>query len=186
MVAGVVQPPGRRHVRDVADRRLGRLGALRLHQAGRRATGALRPLPNWTADDVSNGVWGGSGTAVTVQSKHPAAATAFAQWFAEDQYIDQLDNAANMPFPASQKVLDDPRYVDASSDFLGGQKPGALYIALLRAVNPDWQFLPYQLYANTIYKDTFGQHVDGDHDLMAGLKAGRTRSLPTAPIRAST
>ena len=37
--------------------------------------------------------------------------------------------------------------------------------------NPDWQFLPYQLYANTIYKDTFGQHVDGDHDLMAGLKA---------------
>ena len=89
----------------------------------------------------------------------------------EDQFLDQLDNAANMPFPASQKVLDDPRYVEASSEFLGGQKPGELYIASSEAVNPDWQFLPYQLYANTIYKDTFGQHVDGDHDLMAGLKA---------------
>lgn len=126
-------------------------------------------LPNWSG--VSNGVWGGSGTAVTVQSKHPAAATAFAQWFSEDQFLGQLDNAANMPFPASQKVLDDPRYVDASSEFLGGQKPGELYIASSEAVNPDWQFLPYQLYANTIYKDTFGQAVVGDHDLLAGLQA---------------
>lgn len=127
-------------------------------------------LPNWDADAPSNGVWGGSGTAVTVQSKHPAAATAFAQWYSEDQYLDQLDNAANMPFPANQKVLDDPRYVEAESDFLGGQKPGELYIAASTAVNPDWQFLPYQLYANTIFKDTVGQSIAGDHDLASGLE----------------
>ena len=36
VVAGVVQPLGRRHVRDLADRRMGRFGALGLDSAGRR------------------------------------------------------------------------------------------------------------------------------------------------------
>ena len=34
-----------------------------------------------------------------------------------------------------------------------------------------WQFLPYQLYANNIYKDTVGQQVVKGFDLPAGLAA---------------
>lgn len=130
----------------------------------------VAPLPNWSADSVSDGVWGGSGSAVTTQSKHPAAAAAFAEWFSRDQYLDQLDNAANMPFPANQEVLDDPRYVDASSEFLGGQKPGQLYIDAAATVNTDFQFLPFQLYANSVFKDTVGQAIVGDGDLSAGFQ----------------
>lgn len=128
-------------------------------------------LPNWDADAPSDGVWGGSGTAVTSQSSHPAAAAAFAEWFSRDQYLDQLDNAASMPFPANQEVLADPRYVEASSEFLGGQKPGQLYRDASATVNTDFQFLPFQLYANSVFKDTVGQAIDGDGDLAKGFDA---------------
>jgi multiple sugar transport system substrate-binding protein len=132
-------------------------------------------LPNWSSDSPSDGVWGGSSTAVTTQSKHPAAATALANWYSVDQYLAQLDNAANMPFPASQKVLSNSKYVDATSSFLGGQKPNQLYIEVAKTVNGDWQFLPFQLYANTVYADTVGQEVSGGKDIIAGLKAWQAK-----------
>ena len=128
-------------------------------------------MPNWEAGKVSNGVNGGSAIIVTSQSQHKEAATAFAEWFAVDQRVGMLDNAANMPFPASEQVLNDPRFINATSDFLGGQRPDALYIQASKDVDRRWQFLPFQLYANTIYPDTVGQSLAGDHDLAAGLKA---------------
>jgi multiple sugar transport system substrate-binding protein len=151
----------------------GAWGASTLYSSIPQATGDWRVayLPNWTAGDKSDGVWGGSSTAVTKQSKNPAAATAFATWYSVDQYLDQLDNAANMPFPASEKVLSNSKYVDATSDFLGGQKPNQLYIEASKTVNQKWQFLPYQLYANTVYADTVGQQITGSKDLQAGLEA---------------
>jgi multiple sugar transport system substrate-binding protein len=129
------------------------------------------PLPNWDSGKAVSGLWGGSGTVVTQQSKHKAAATAFAEWFSVQQFIDGLPDAANKPFPASLEVLNNPLYDQAVSEFMGGQKPGALYKEASKSVNPDWQYLPFQLYANTIYKDTAGQHIDGDHDIAAGFKA---------------
>jgi multiple sugar transport system substrate-binding protein len=41
---------------------------------------AVAPLPAWTAGDPSTGIWGGSATTVTTDSKHPAQAAQFITW----------------------------------------------------------------------------------------------------------
>lgn len=41
---------------------------------------AVAPLPAWTAGDRSTGIWGGSATTVTTDSKHPAQAAQFITW----------------------------------------------------------------------------------------------------------
>lgn len=41
----------------------------------------MTSLPAWTAGDTTTGIWGGSATAVTTDSKHPAEAAKFIDWF---------------------------------------------------------------------------------------------------------
>lgn len=41
---------------------------------------AMAPMPQWDASQPATGNWGGSATAVTSQSKHPAEAAKFAEW----------------------------------------------------------------------------------------------------------
>lgn len=129
------------------------------------------PIPQWTAGAKDNGQIGGSGTAVTSASKHPAAAAAFANWFGSDWRLIDVADAANQPFPAAQAILTNPQFLDASSKMLGGQKPDPLYVEASSMVSKGWQFLPYNLYANSIYPDTVGKALTDSGDYAAGLKA---------------
>lgn len=45
---------------------------------------AVAPLPAWTAGDATTGIWGGSATTVTSDSRHPAEAAEFASWLNTD------------------------------------------------------------------------------------------------------
>jgi multiple sugar transport system substrate-binding protein len=44
----------------------------------------VAPLPAWTAGDTATGIWGGSATTVTSDSKHPEEAAEFASWLNTD------------------------------------------------------------------------------------------------------
>ncbi|MEV4759649.1 sugar ABC transporter substrate-binding protein [Micromonospora sp. NPDC049559] len=52
---------------------------------GTKGKWAVAPLPAWTAGDKTTGIWGGSATTVTSDSKHPAEAAQFATWLNTDQ-----------------------------------------------------------------------------------------------------
>jgi multiple sugar transport system substrate-binding protein len=45
---------------------------------------AVAQLPAWTPGDTTTGIWGGSATTVTSDSRHPAEAAAFASWLNTD------------------------------------------------------------------------------------------------------
>ena len=45
---------------------------------------AVAPLPAWTAGDTTTGIWGGSATTVTSDSRHPEEAAEFASWLNTD------------------------------------------------------------------------------------------------------
>lgn len=51
---------------------------------GTRGKWAVAPLPAWTPGDPATGIWGGSATTVTSDSRHPAEAAAFASWLNTD------------------------------------------------------------------------------------------------------
>jgi multiple sugar transport system substrate-binding protein len=51
---------------------------------GTKGKWAVAPLPAWTQGDPATGIWGGSATTVTSDSKHPAEAAEFASWLNTD------------------------------------------------------------------------------------------------------
>ncbi|WP_111766953.1 ABC transporter substrate-binding protein [Nakamurella deserti] len=126
-------------------------------------------IPNWEAGTAVNAAMGGSGTAVSSTSPNKAAAVAFAQWYGTDWPLANVGKAGGATFPASLTVQKDPAYLNAPSEILGGQLAAQLYVQLSGDVAEGWQFLPYQLYANNLYKDTAGQQVASGFDLAAGL-----------------
>jgi multiple sugar transport system substrate-binding protein len=68
---------------------------------------AVAPLPAWQAGDKATGIWGGSATTVTADSKHPAEAAQFASWLNTDDkaVTAQIQNINVYPAATSGRLL---------------------------------------------------------------------------------
>ncbi|MFX5668637.1 hypothetical protein ABTE14_20460, partial [Acinetobacter baumannii] len=60
-------------------------------------------------------------------------------------------------FPSTTAQLSDPSFVDQTSDFFGGQQINQVLTQASSDVVKGWSYLPFQVYANSIYGDTVGQ-----------------------------
>ncbi|ROR38052.1 ABC transporter substrate-binding protein [Kitasatospora cineracea] len=133
----------------------------------------VAPMPQWSTGDKVSAENGGSAVAVPTSSKHQAAAAAFAIWLNSDpEAVRSLND--NGLFPATTGLLTDPAFLDKPLDALGGQKANRILADSSATVGTGWQYLPYQVYANSVFKDTVGQSVNGG-DLNAGLGAWQKR-----------
>ena len=74
-------------------------------------------------------------------------------------------------FPATLADLTDEKFLAEESEYFGGQKINEVLSASATGVVPDWQYLPYQVYANSIFPDTVGQAYTGSTPLSDGLTA---------------
>lgn len=72
----------------------------------------MAPMPQWGDDAEATGAWGGSATAVTSQSEHPAQAARFIEWLNTDPEAVQalVDESGLYPadIPGSEDALDGP------------------------------------------------------------------------------
>jgi multiple sugar transport system substrate-binding protein len=72
----------------------------------------MAPMPQWDAAKPATGNWGGSATAVTSQSKHPAEAAQFIKWLnASQEGVDLLVEQTGIypaNIPASAEALSEP------------------------------------------------------------------------------
>lgn len=135
---------------------------------------AAAPVPQWNAGANVSAENGGSSDAVPVTSKNKAAAVAFTEWLDSDPVATKALNEGGL-FPATIALLSDPTFLNTKIAVLGGQKANRLYAASSEAVTPDWQYLPFQVYANSVFKDTAGQAISAGTDLSAGLAAWQQR-----------
>jgi multiple sugar transport system substrate-binding protein len=84
---------------------------------------AVAPLPAWTAGDKTTGIWGGSGTTVTTDSKHPAEAAQFVSWLNSDDVAvaAQVENINVYPASTSGRALPilakPPAFMPNQTDF---------------------------------------------------------------------
>ncbi|MGW2540296.1 ABC transporter substrate-binding protein [Kitasatospora sp. NPDC001574] len=125
------------------------------------------PMPQWNAGDDVTAENGGSAVAVPTTSKNKAAAAAFATWLNSDpQAVRSLN--ANGLFPATTELLKDPAFLDRPVDALGGQQANQVFAASSASVGKGWQYLPFQVYANSVFKDTVGQ------SFTSGINGGLT------------
>ncbi|MCM2428481.1 ABC transporter substrate-binding protein [Streptomyces sp. RKAG337] len=135
----------------------------------------VAPMPQTTAGTPASAENGGSSVAVTAQSANKAASVAFAQWLDSDpEAVTSLNKDVGL-FPATKVLLDDPAFRSATVPYFPGSKPNEIFAQMSQAVRPGWQYLPFQVYANSVYKDSVGQALKPGGDLPAALSAWQDR-----------
>ena len=134
-----------------------------------KASGDWRvaPIPTYDGTPVTSENGGGA-QSVMKQSKNPALAAAFLRWLNSDPASLKIF-AESGGFPSTTAELAAPEFVNLESKYFGGQKINEVLTAAAKEVAPDWSYLPYQVYANSIFGDTVGQSYANAADLNKGL-----------------
>jgi len=128
---------------------------------------AVAPIPTYDGTPVS-AENGGGGQSVTSQSENPALAAAFLRWLNSDPAsVDVFLESGG--FPSTTADLTDPEFVSAESEYFGGQKINEVLTQASEDVRPGWSYLPYQVYANSVFGDTVGQAYANGTSLDDGL-----------------
>lgn len=134
----------------------------------------VAPMPEWTAGTAANSENGGSSDAVLSGSKNQLAAAAFLQWISTGQGA-QI-SASTGDFPASTTILNSTSWQNQPQAYFGGQAINQVLAKASDDVLPGWSYLPFQVYANSIFPGTVGQAYTGKTTLSAGLQAWQQQS----------
>ena len=129
----------------------------------------VAPMPTYdgTAANAENG---GSAQAVIKQTENPELAAAFLKWLNNsEESIDIFLESGG--FPSTTADLEDEEFLADAPEYFGGQKINEVLAQGATDVLPDWEYLPYQVYANSIYGDTVGKAYTSDTTLDEGLAA---------------
>lgn len=130
---------------------------------------AVAPMPQWDASAKTSSENGGSALSVPAASQKKALAYAFIDYAnVGDGVKTRVDGGA---FPATKATLESPEFLNKEFPYFGGQKVNEVLSQSAANVVPGWSYLPYQVYANSIFNDTAGQAYTGRTDLTGGLKA---------------
>lgn len=134
----------------------------------------VAPLPQWTAGQAASSENGGSADSVLASSKNQLAAAGFLQFMNAGQGA-QI-SAASGDFPASTTILNSSSFLNVKPAYFGGQAINQVLSTASSDVLPGWSYLPFQVYANSIFPDTVGQAYTGKTSLSAGLQAWQQQS----------
>ncbi|MCL2582431.1 MAG: extracellular solute-binding protein [Streptosporangiales bacterium] len=145
--------------------------------AGGKGDWRVAPLPAWGTSSGTpvTSENGGSANCVLAQSQHQLAAAGFVQFMSTTEGGAQI-SAKDGDFPASNAILNSPQYLGQAPAYFGGQKINRVLSQAAGHVLPGWSYLPFQVYANSIFPDTVGQAYTGKSSLAAGLRAWEQRS----------
>ncbi|GAA3666667.1 extracellular solute-binding protein [Microbacterium marinilacus] len=129
----------------------------------------VAPMPTYDGDDATSEM-GGSSHVVMKDSDNPALVAAFVRWLSNDpESVDIFMSSGG--FPSTVANLESEEFLNAESEYFGGQAINEVFLASSEAVPTDWQFLPWQSYASSIFSDTVGVSYVQRSDLDAGLVA---------------
>lgn len=132
-------------------------------------------MPQWDEGASATSENGGSSLAVMEASENQELAYAFVEYAnAGDGVQTRIDGGA---FPATNDELNAPEFVGKEFEYFGGQKVNEVLSASAASVVDGWQYLPFQVYANSIFGDTVGQAYVSDTTLVDGLQAWQDASV---------
>ncbi|MFF2331386.1 MULTISPECIES: ABC transporter substrate-binding protein [unclassified Streptomyces] len=126
-------------------------------------------LPGYTSTTAASGQSGGSGLTIPAGSKNQAAAMGFIQWMTTNATAMKIYTDAGQ-MPAVDSVLNSSSWLNRKDAYLGGQQAGKVYAAASAAVLPNWEYLPFEPYANSVFADTVGRAFAGSVSLRQGLR----------------
>ncbi|HEV6955326.1 MAG TPA: sugar ABC transporter substrate-binding protein [Promicromonospora sp.] len=142
-----------------------------LESGAAKASGDWRvaSMPQWTEGANETAENGGSSLAITEASDKKALAYGFLEYAnAGDGVATRLEGGN---FPATLADLNDEEFLAEEPEYFGGQRINEVLSASATGVVEGWQYLPYQVYANSVFPDTVGQAYTGSTPLADGLAA---------------
>ncbi|GAA1700807.1 sugar ABC transporter substrate-binding protein [Microbacterium sediminicola] len=128
----------------------------------------VAPMPTYDGGEAVSAENGGSAQAVLAGTENAALAAGFLKW------LNNSDESVNMfvetgGFPATTATLNSEEFQSATSEYFGGQAINEVLVAASESVGTGWQYLPFQVYANSIFNDTVGEAYNGSTTLTDGL-----------------
>ena len=128
---------------------------------------AVAPMPQWTPAAHATAENGGSSLAIPSASNNKALAYAFLKYADVQQGVQiRVDGGA---FPATSATLNSAAFQDKKVPYFGGQQIDKVLAQAAADVVPGWSYLPYQVYANSIFNDSVGPAYSGKESLPAAL-----------------
>jgi multiple sugar transport system substrate-binding protein len=135
----------------------------------------VAPMPTWQAGGpAATAENGGSADVVMKQSKNQLVAAGFLQYM--NQGAGTTIFADDGGFPSANAVLNSSAFLDTAPAYFGGQKINQVLSQSAASVIPGWSYLPFQVYANSIFPDTVGQAYAKKTNLNAALNAWQSAS----------
>ncbi|MFJ3089191.1 MULTISPECIES: sugar ABC transporter substrate-binding protein [unclassified Streptomyces] len=135
----------------------------------------VAPLPQWSAGDKASAENGGSALALPELGEHEALAYAFIEYANAGKGVDTRVKGG--AFPATTAQLESASFQNTAFPYFGGQQANKIFAQSAAAVPDDWSYLPYQVYANSIFNDTAGKAYVSGTTLAEGLKAWQDASV---------
>lgn len=133
------------------------------------------PLPQWEEGGTASAENGGSSLTIPAASEQGALAYAFLDYAnVGDGVQRRIDGGA---FPATAAQLESEEFLNAEFEYFGGQKANEIFAESASNVSEGWSYLPFQVYANSIFNDTVGQSYVSDAPLTEGLTAWQDASI---------
>lgn len=134
----------------------------------------VAPMPQWTAGGTAAAENGGSSLAIPKAGKNNALAYAFLKYATAEEGVKiRIDNGA---FPATNAELKSDAFANKEFPYFGGQKVNQILAQAAAGVVSGWSYLPFQVYANSIFNDTVGKAYVSNTTLADGLKAWQDAS----------
>ncbi|MFE7408313.1 ABC transporter substrate-binding protein [Isoptericola sp. NPDC057559] len=132
-------------------------------------------MPQWEAGQHASAENGGSSLTVPAASKNAELAYAFVDYATHGDGVQtRIDGGA---FPATTADLESDAFRGTESAYFGGQKINEVLADSAANVVDGWQYLPFQVYANSIFNDTVGQAYVSGTTLTDGLAAWQEQSV---------
>lgn len=132
------------------------------------------PMPQWDASAPASGNQGGSAVAVTSDSDAKIVAAEFVKFLTTDQKSTGSLATEQFIFPSLKATLDSSEVRDQELDFYNGQKVNGVFADISETVAADWQWLPYNDFASSSFKETLGAAITEKGDLRAALEEWKT------------
>ncbi|OLT53600.1 sugar ABC transporter substrate-binding protein [Cellulosimicrobium sp. CUA-896] len=138
-------------------------------------TWRVAPLPQWEEGASASAENGGSALSVPAASENQALAYAFLEYAnAGDGVQTRVDGGA---FPATTAELESDEFQSYESEYFGGQQINEVLAESAANVVEGWEYLPFQVYANSIFNDTVGQAYVSGTPLTQGLQDWQDASV---------
>src|ERR1700712_3739742 len=152
-------------------------GPVFLQGTAANTTGLWRAadLPQWDAKKPASGNPGGSADVVLAGSKHAIAAAEFIKFLNHDTSSTTQLATKQYLFPSLVATQKASSFRGQKLDFYGGQTVNDVFVGVASTVPSDWQWLPFNDYASSSFKETLGAAITQKTDLSAALSQWKSQ-----------